>query len=127
MLTKFSLQFDFLYLLKAIVATVAIVVIVVTVATAVTVATVVGIVHVRTMDIVDLQGAHHIESVVIILQDTRRPMVEDQGEIGPGHHCPILLAQKGSMLVVLDDAVRLWHPLQGGEEDLEVCEPVMVM
>ena len=124
MLTKFSLQFDFLYLLKAIVATVAIVV---TVATAVTVATVVGIVHVRTMDIVDLQGAHHIESVVIILQDTRRPMVEDQGEIGPGHHCPILLAQKGSMLVVLDDAVRLWHPLQGGEEDLEVCEPVMVM
>lgn len=89
------------------------------------VGTAVGIVDVMTMDIVDLQGVHHIENVVIILQDIR-PMAEGQGGTGPGH-CPFLLAQKGSMLVVLGDAVRLWYPLQRGEGELEVCEPIMVL
>lgn len=79
------------------------------------VGTVVGIVDVMTMDIVDLQGVHHIENVVIILQDIR-PMVEGQGGTGPGH-CLILLARKGNMLVVLGDAVRLWYPLQRGERE----------
>lgn len=79
------------------------------------VGTAVGIVDVMTMDIGDLQGVHHIENVVIILQDIR-PMVEGQGGTGPGH-CLILLARKGSMLVVLGDAVRLWYPLQRGERE----------
>jgi len=95
-----------------------------TVVTAATVATVVGIVDVMTMGIVDLQGAHRIEGVVIILQDTHHPMVGDQEGTGPGRFL-ILLAQKGNMLVVLDDAFRFWHPLWNG--DLEVCEPVMVL
>ena len=88
------------------------------------VGTAVGIVDVMTMDIGDLQGVHHIENVVIILQDIR-PMVEGQGGTGPGH-CLILLARKGSMLVVLGDAVRLWYPLRR-EGELEVCEPIMVL
>jgi hypothetical protein len=90
----------------------------------VTVATVVGIVDVRTMDIVDLQGAHHIEGVAIILQDTHHPMVEDQEGTGPGRFL-ILLARKGNMPVVLGDAFRFWHSLLRG--DLEVCETVTVL
>lgn len=83
-------------------------------ATVATVVTVVDIVDVMTMGIVDHQGAHRIEGVVIILQDTRLPMVEDQEGTGPGRF-RILLAQKGNMLVVLDDAFRFWRPLWKGD------------
>lgn len=82
---------------------------VVTVVVATIVATVVGIVVVMTMGIVDLPGAHHIEEAVIILQGTR-PMVEDQGGTDPGPFL-FLLAQKGSMLVVVGEPVTFWHPL----------------
>jgi hypothetical protein len=88
------------------------------------VVTVVGIVDVRTMGIVDLLGAHHIEGVVIILPDTHHPMVEEQEGTGPGRFL-ILLARKGNMLVVLGDAFRFWHPLWRG--DFEFCETVMVL
>lgn len=56
------------------------------------------------MVIVDLQDALHTEEVVIILLGILLLMVEDQGGSGPGHFpAHLMVAQKGSMLVVLDD------------------------
>lgn len=56
------------------------------------------------MVIVDLQDALHTEEVVIILLGILRLMVEDQGGSGPGQFpAHLMVAQKGSMLVVLDD------------------------
>lgn len=67
---------------------------------------VVGIVlAVMIMGIVGLQGAHHIEEVVIILLCTLL-MVEDPGGTDPGRCLiPLMVAQEGGTHVVLGDAI----------------------